>query len=71
VITFFFNIITKMINTNTFVRYDIIYRGDSMKNNILIYTSKDGNIKVDVNMIDDNIWMSQDLMSNLYDTTKQ
>jgi len=60
-----------MINTNTFVRYDIIYRGDSMKNNILIYTSKDGNIKVDVNMIDDNIWMSQDLMSNLYDTTKQ
>ncbi len=42
-----------------------------MQNNILIYTSKDGNIKVDVNMIGDNIWMSQDLMANLYDTKKQ
>lgn len=42
-----------------------------MKNNILIYTAKDGNISVDVNLENDNIWMSQDVMANLYDTTKQ
>jgi len=41
-----------------------------MKNNLIIYTSKDGNIKVDVNIQNENIWMSQDIMANLYDTTK-
>lgn len=41
-----------------------------MKNNVLIYTSKDGNIKVNVNIQNEDIWMSQDLMANLYDTTK-
>lgn len=41
-----------------------------MKNNIIIYVSKDGSIKVDVNIENDNIWMSQDVMANLYDTTK-
>lgn len=42
-----------------------------MKNNMLIYVSKDGNIKVDVNIQNHDIWMSQDVMANLYDTTKQ
>jgi len=42
-----------------------------MKNNMLIYVSKDGNIKVDVNIQNEDIWMSQDVMANLYDTTKQ
>lgn len=42
-----------------------------MKNNMLIYISKDGNIKVDVNIQNEDIWMSQDVMANLYDTTKQ
>ncbi len=41
-----------------------------MKNNLIIYTSKDGNIKVNVNIQNEDIWMSQDLMANLYDTTK-
>ena len=41
-----------------------------MKNNMIIYVSKDGNVKVDVNILEDDIWMSQDLMANLYDTTK-
>ena len=41
-----------------------------MKNNIIIYASKDGNIKVDVNVQSEDIWMSQDVMANLYDTTK-
>ena len=35
-----------------------------------MYVSKDGNIKVDVNILEDNMWMSQDVMTNLYGTTK-
>ena len=42
-----------------------------MKNNVIIYVSKDGNVKVDVNIKNEDIWMSQDVMANLYDTTKQ
>ena len=41
-----------------------------MKNNMIIYTSKDGNVKVDVNIKNEDIWMSQDVMANLYGTTK-
>lgn len=41
-----------------------------MKNNIIIYVSKDGNVKVDVNVQNEDIWMSQEVMANLYDTTK-
>ena len=41
-----------------------------MKNNMIIYVSKDGNVKVDVNILQDDIWMSQDVMANLYGTTK-
>ena len=38
---------------------------------MLIYVSDNGDIKVDVNIELDTIWMSQDMMANLYDTTKQ
>ena len=41
-----------------------------MKNNMLIYVSKDGKVKVDVSIENETIWMSQDVMANLYDTTK-
>ncbi len=41
-----------------------------MKNNMLIYVSKDGNVKVDVNVQNEDIWMSQEVMANLYGTTK-
>ena len=39
-------------------------------NDMLIYTSKDGTVKVDVSLENENIWMSQDTMANLYGTTK-
>ena len=42
-----------------------------MKNNIVIYVSKDGTVKVDANIQNEDIWMSQDVMASLYDTTKQ
>lgn len=38
---------------------------------MIIYVSKDGNVKVDVNVQNEDIWMSQEVMANLYDTTKQ
>ena len=41
-----------------------------INNNIIMYTSKDGNVKVDVNLKNDDIWMSQDTMASLYGTTK-
>ena len=53
--------------------YELINKqkdGDMVKNNIMIYMSKDGNVQVDVNILGDDIWMSQDVMANLYDTTK-
>lgn len=40
------------------------------KNNIVIYTSKDGIIKVDTTLVDDTIWMSQNELAKLFDTTK-
>ena len=42
-----------------------------MKNNMIIYVSKDGNVKVDVSIENEDIWMSQDVMANLYRTSKQ
>ena len=41
-----------------------------MKQNVLIYVSKNGKVKVDVNINNDDAWMSQELMAKLYDTTK-
>ena len=41
-----------------------------MKNNMIIYVSKDGNVKVDVNIQNEDIWMSQDVIASLYGTTK-
>lgn len=40
------------------------------KNNIVIYTSKDGVVKVDTTIISDTIWMSQNELAKLFDTTK-
>ena len=40
------------------------------KSNIVIYTSKDGVIKVDTTIVDDTIWMNQNELAKLFDTTK-
>jgi hypothetical protein len=40
------------------------------KNNIVIYTSEDGVIKVDTTLVDETIWMSQNELAKLFDTTK-
>lgn len=40
------------------------------KNNIVIYTSKDGIIRVDTTLVDETIWMSQNELAKLFGTTK-
>lgn len=40
------------------------------KNNIVIYTSKDGIVKVDMTLVNETIWMSQNELAKLFDTTK-
>ena len=41
-----------------------------LKNNVIIYTSKDGIVKVDTTLNNDTIWMSQTELAKLFDTTK-
>lgn len=36
-----------------------------MKQNVLIYVSKNGKVKVDININNDDAWMSQELMAKL------
>lgn len=40
------------------------------KNNIVIYTSKDGIIRVDTTLVDETIWMNQNELAKLFGTTK-
>ncbi len=41
------------------------------KNNIIIYQLEDGKTKIDVKLEDETVWLSQQQMAELYDTTKQ
>lgn len=41
------------------------------KNNIVIYQLEDGKTKIDVKLEDETVWLSQQQMTDLYDTTKQ
>ena len=40
------------------------------RNNIIIYTSKDGVVKVDTTLEHETIWMNQNELAKLFDTTK-
>ena len=41
------------------------------KNNVVIYQLEDGKTKIDVKLEDETVWLSQQQMADLYDTTKQ
>ena len=41
------------------------------KNNIIIYQLDDGKTKIDVKLDGETVWLSQQQMAELYDTTKQ
>ena len=40
------------------------------KNNIVIYQLEDGKTKIDVKLECETVWLSQQQMADLYDTTK-
>lgn len=41
------------------------------KNNIVIYQTVNGMTKINVKLAHESVWLSQQQMANLYDTTKQ
>ena len=41
------------------------------QNNIIIYTTDDGQVKIEVRLENDNVWLTQNAMAELFDTTKQ
>ncbi|MBR2773060.1 MAG: virulence RhuM family protein [Bacteroidales bacterium] len=43
---------------------------DNTQHNIIIYQTDDGAVKVDVRMQDDTVWLSQQQMAELYQTSK-
>jgi len=46
-----------------------IMNQDNIK--ILIYTSDDGQVKIEVILEDENVWLTQNAMAELFNTTKQ
>ncbi len=40
-------------------------------NDIIIYTTDDGQVKIEVRLEDENVWLTQNAMAELFDTTKQ
>lgn len=46
--------------------------GVARKNNdIIFYTTDDGQVKIEVRLEDENVWLTQNAMAELFDTTKQ
>ena len=40
-------------------------------NNIIFYTTDDGQVKIEVRLEDENVWLTQSAMAELFNTTKQ
>ena len=41
------------------------------KNNMIIYATDDGKAKVEVFLEEENVWLTQNAMAELFDTSKQ
>ena len=41
------------------------------ENKIIIYTTEDGKVEIEVRLEDENVWLTQNSMAKLFDTTKQ
>ena len=44
---------------------------DFKKGEIVIYTSEDGSVSLDTKLENETIWLTQDMMTKLFETTKQ
>lgn len=40
-------------------------------NKIIIYTTEDGQVEIKVRLEDENVWLTQNSMAEIFDTTKQ
>jgi len=47
------------------------YLLENEKNNFIIYMSDDGQVKIEVKLENENVWLTQNAMAELFDTTKQ
>ena len=39
--------------------------------NFIMYTTDDGQVEIEVRLEDENVWLTQKAMAELFDTTKQ
>ena len=39
------------------------------QNNFIMYTTDDGKVDIEVRLEDENVWITQNLMAELFDTT--
>ena len=39
--------------------------------NIIFYTTDDGEVRIEVRLENENVWLTQNAMAELFDTTKQ
>ena len=46
-------------------------KNDFQKGEIVIYTSEDGSVSLDTKLENETIWLTQDMMTKLFETTKQ
>jgi len=55
------------------MRKDLVSRNlsESAKGQFLIYEAEDGRVKIDVRLSDETVWLTQQLMADLFQTTKQ
>jgi hypothetical protein len=58
------------INSRNFEKTDIKPR-HLMEGEIIIYQSEKGDTKIEVRLVDENIWLNQMQLATLYQTTKQ
>ena len=57
-------------NLLAFLNLKIKFLMEGNNNNIVIYQADDGMTKIDVKIEDETVWLSQQHMADLYDTTK-
>ena len=44
---------------------------NSSKSQFLVYEAEDGQVKIDVHLENETVWLTQQLMADLFQTTKQ
>lgn len=48
-----------------------MYNELNEQNNFIMYTTDDGQVDIEVRLEDENVWLTQNSMAELFDTTKQ